>query len=191
MSSIDVKSLSTELEAAIANMRVDSDMRETGLVTRVGDGVAWIYGLTTAGYAEVITIESESGSVEAFVLNLMEDEIGAVLLGEDRGVKAGDKVTLSGSVLRVPTGDALLGRVVDPLGRPLEDAAVVVPVQQPLAPLGERHRAERDDKDSHNAKPPGTIYAREVETVRIPAAKTGQPRKQLPRRIMVCFRFPA
>lgn len=120
MSSIDVKSLSTELEAAIANMRVDSDMRETGLVTRVGDGVAWIYGLTTAGYAEVITIESESGSVEAFVLNLMEDEIGAVLLGEDRGVKAGDKVTLSGSVLRVPTGDALLGRVVDPLGRPLD-----------------------------------------------------------------------
>lgn len=120
MSSIDVKSLSSELEAAISNMRVDSDMKETGLVTRVGDGVAWIYGLTTAGYAEVVTIESENGAVEAFVLNLMEDEIGAVLLGEDRGVKAGDKVTLSGSVLSVPTGEALLGRVVDPLGRPLD-----------------------------------------------------------------------
>lgn len=118
--SIDVKSLSTELEAAIANMRISSDMKETGLVTRVGDGVAWIYGLTTAGFSEVVNIETESGVIEAFVLNLMEDEIGAVLLGDDQGVKAGDKVSLSGKALQVPTGEALLGRVVDPLGRPLD-----------------------------------------------------------------------
>ena len=120
MAHFDVKSLSTELEAAIANMRVGSDMSETGLVTRIGDGVAWIYGLTTAGYAEVVNIETSQGVVEAFVLNLMEDEIGAVLLGDDTYVKAGDSVRLSGKALQVPTGEALLGRVVDPLGRPLD-----------------------------------------------------------------------
>jgi F-type H+-transporting ATPase subunit alpha len=120
MANIDVKSLSQDLEAAIANMQVSSDLKETGLVTRVGDGVAWIYGLSTAGYAEVINIETENGIVEAFVLNLMEDEIGAVLLGDDRYVKAGNSVTLSGKALQVPTGKALLGRVVDPLGRPLD-----------------------------------------------------------------------
>ncbi len=120
MANIDVKSLSQDLEAAIANMQVSSDSKETGLVTRVGDGVAWIYGLSTAGYAEVVNIETEQGVVEAFVLNLMEDEIGAVLLGDDQHVKAGNKVTLSGNALRVPTGEALLGRVVDPLGRPID-----------------------------------------------------------------------
>ena len=120
MATIDVKSLSQDLEAAIANMQVSSDLKETGLVTRVGDGVAWIYGLSTAGYAEVVNIETENGTVEAFVLNLMEDEIGAVLLGDDSFVKAGNKVTLSGKTLQVPTGKALLGRVVDPLGRPLD-----------------------------------------------------------------------
>lgn len=120
MANIDVKSLSQNLEAAIANMQVSSDSKETGLVTRVGDGVAWIYGLSTAGYAEVVNIETEEGVVEAFVLNLMEDEIGAVLLGDDQHVKAGNKVTLSGNALRVPTGEAMLGRVVDPLGRPID-----------------------------------------------------------------------
>lgn len=59
MANIDVKSLSQDLEAAIANMQVSSDSKETGLVTRVGDGVAWIYGLSTAGYAEVVNIETE------------------------------------------------------------------------------------------------------------------------------------
>ncbi|MFZ1811927.1 MAG: F0F1 ATP synthase subunit alpha [Candidatus Saccharimonadales bacterium] len=120
MADLDVASLSQELEAAIANMQVTADMAETGVVTRVGDGVAWIYGLSSAGYAEVVNIQTDHGDVEAFVLNLMEDEIGAVLLGDDRSVKAGDSVSLSGKALQVPTGEALLGRVVDPLGRPLD-----------------------------------------------------------------------
>lgn len=73
-----------------------------GIVTRVGDGVAWVHGLTGAGYSEVLQIETKSGIVEAFALNLMEDEIGAVLLGSDQGVSAGDKVKLKGEVLSVP-----------------------------------------------------------------------------------------
>lgn len=120
MADINVKELSRDLQSAISALQVDGKMETTGVVTRVGDGVAWIYGLSNAGYGEVLNISSDKGTVEAFALNLMEDEIGAVLLGEDSDVKAGAKVTLSGSVLEVPVGPELLGRVVDPLGRPLD-----------------------------------------------------------------------
>ena len=61
MATLDVTALSQELEAAIANMQIQADLSETGLVTRVGDGVAWIYGLNSAGYAEVVTIETAGG----------------------------------------------------------------------------------------------------------------------------------
>jgi F-type H+/Na+-transporting ATPase subunit alpha len=120
MAELQVKELSKELADAIANIGTKSSLEQTGVVTRVGDGVAWIYGLSGAGYAEVIHIETSAEPVEAFVLNLMEDEIGAVLLGEDSLVKAGAKVTLSGKVLEVPIGPELLGRVVSPLGLPLD-----------------------------------------------------------------------
>ncbi len=120
MAELQVKELSKELADAISNIGTKSSLEQTGVVTRVGDGVAWIYGLSGAGYAEVIHIETSAEPVDAFVLNLMEDEIGAVLLGEDSLVKAGAKVTLSGKVLEVPVGPELLGRVVSPLGIPLD-----------------------------------------------------------------------
>lgn len=118
---ISVKELSNELQEAISQLKSGQGLEETGIVTRVGDGVAWIYGLGNAGFAEVLKIETaDGGSVDAFALNLMEDEIGAVLLGDDAKVRAGARVKLSGSVLTVPIGPELLGRVVDPLGRPLD-----------------------------------------------------------------------
>jgi F-type H+-transporting ATPase subunit alpha len=120
MAELAVKDLSRELQSAIADLKVDGSLEKVGVVTRVGDGVAWIYGLSDCGYGEVVNIEGTNSTVEAFALNLMEDEIGAVLLGEDTEVSAGAKVTLSGKVLEVPVGKELLGRVVDPLGRPLD-----------------------------------------------------------------------
>lgn len=120
MSDINVKSLASELERSINDLRVSGEMGSSGIVTRVGDGVAWIYGLTDCGFNEVVRIETDHGVVEAFALNLMEDEIGAVLLGDDSHVRAGANVTLAGNVLSVPVGEELLGRVVDPLGRPLD-----------------------------------------------------------------------
>lgn len=118
---ISVKELSSELQAAISQLKSDQDLQEVGIVTRIGDGVAWVYGLTNAGFNEVLEIEATDGStVEAFALNLMEDEIGAVLLGADSKVAAGARVKLKGTVLTVPVGPELLGRVVDPLGRPLD-----------------------------------------------------------------------
>lgn len=121
MAELQVKELSRELQAAIADLKVGGGLQSSGIVTRVGDGVAWIYGLEDCGFNQVVTIEGTDGTpVEAFALNLMEDEIGAVLLGEDREVVAGAKVTLTGKVLEVPVGPELLGRVVNPLGQPLD-----------------------------------------------------------------------
>ena len=120
MSEISAKELSNELQLAINNLQVSGSLEETGVVTRVGDGVAWVYGLANAGYSEILTIETQNGTVEGFALNLNEDEIGAVLLAQDYEVKAGDKVSLTGKTLEVPVGPELLGRVVDPLGRPLD-----------------------------------------------------------------------
>ena len=120
MSKVSITELSQDLRSAIAGLEATEGLEQVGIVVRVGDGVAWVHGLRSAGYSEVLEIESEDGIVEAFVLNLNEDEIGAVLLGDDSRVKAGARVTLKGTVLEVPVGEELLGRVVDPLGRPLD-----------------------------------------------------------------------
>jgi F-type H+/Na+-transporting ATPase subunit alpha len=121
MSELKVQELSAELRDAIQNLRDRQGLEEAGIVTRVGDGVAWVYGLRSAGYNEVLEIAtSDGGSVTAFALNLLEDEIGAVILGDDSQVVAGSKVTLTGKVLDVPVGPEMVGRVVDPLGRPLD-----------------------------------------------------------------------
>ncbi len=122
MNDLSVKDLSSDIRAAIENLKQSPDVEKVGVVTRVGDGVAWIYGLSNCGFSEMIEIEGIDGKkVTAFALNLMEDEIGAVLLGEDVNVRAGAKVKLTGKVLEVPVGPELVGRVVDPLGRPLDD----------------------------------------------------------------------
>jgi F-type H+-transporting ATPase subunit alpha len=121
MDRISVKELSADLQAVISQLKDQKGLEEVGVVTRVGDGIAWIYGLRGIGFNEVIVIDGAHGeSVEAFALNLNEDEVGAVLLGDETLVKAGAKVRLKGEVLRVPVGPELLGRVVDPLGRPLD-----------------------------------------------------------------------
>lgn len=117
----DVKVLADEVNKAITGLRESGQEQSSGVVTRVGDGVAWIYGLRDCGYAEMIEIDAENDQrISAFTLNLLEDEIGAVLLGDDQYVRAGAKVRLTGKILSVPVGPELLGRVVDPLGRPLD-----------------------------------------------------------------------
>ena len=130
MSEISVTELSKDLRKAIEKLETTGNLDETGIVLRIGDGVAWIHGLRSAGYSEVLEIETPEGIVEAFALNLLEDEIGAVLLGEDSKVKAGQKVRMKGTVLTVPVGPELLGRVVDPLGRPLDGGPAISAKQQ-------------------------------------------------------------
>ena len=125
MSELSITELSKDLRSAIEGLESNKNLDEVGVVTRVGDGVVWVHGLRTAGYSEVLQIETEKGVVEAFALNLLEDEIGAVLLGDDTPVKAGQTVRLKGSVLTVPVGPELLGRVVDPLGRAIDGGPAI------------------------------------------------------------------
>ena len=121
MSDLSIRELSDDIRSAIAQLKTRPEIEEVGVVTRVGDGIAWIYGLRQAGYNEMLDIDGVNGQkVTAFAFNLGEDEIGAVLLGEDVEVKAGATARLSGKVLEVPVGPELVGRVVDPLGNVLD-----------------------------------------------------------------------
>ncbi len=122
MNDLSVKDLSADIRKAIAGLKKMPEAEKVGVVTRVGDGIAWIYGLNDCGFNEMIEIDAVDGTtVTAFALNLMEDEIGAVLLGDDTQVKAGAKARLTGEVVAIPVGPELVGRVVDPLGRPLDN----------------------------------------------------------------------
>ena len=125
MSKIDVTELAKSLREKIAQLEATEGLEDAGVVIRVGDGVAWVHGLSKAGYSEVLEIETDGGTVEAFAQNLMEDEIGAVILGGEEKVKAGASVRRKGAVLDVPVGEELLGRVVDPLGRPLDGGPAI------------------------------------------------------------------
>ena len=126
MADLAIKELANELRSAISGLEQRVGLEKNGIVTRVGDGVAWIYGLRDCGYNAVVEIETIDGAVvQAFALNLLEDEIGAVILGDDSAVRAGAQVSLTGKVLSVPIGPELVGRVVDPLGRPLDGGAPI------------------------------------------------------------------
>jgi F-type H+/Na+-transporting ATPase subunit alpha len=127
---LSVTELSDDIRLAITKLKQRPEIESVGVVTRVGDGIAWVYGLAKAGFNEMLEIEGMGGrKVIAFALNLGEDEIGAVVLGEDNAVKAGAKVRLSGKVLEVPVGQELVGRVVDPLGNPLDGGGPIKTAQ--------------------------------------------------------------
>lgn len=133
MAELSIKDLSADIRSAIAELKTRPEIESVGVVTRVGDGIAWIYGLTRAGFNEMLEIDGADGQkVTAFAFNLGEDEIGAVLLGGDIAVKAGATVRLSGKVLEVPVGPELIGRVVDPLGNALDGGPAIKTKQTSL-----------------------------------------------------------
>ncbi len=109
-----------EIEAADLNQL---DVEEVGTVLEVKDGIARIYGLNKAMAGEMLEVtSSETGEkVTALALNLEEDNIGSVILGDYLQLKEGDEVRRTSRVLEVPVGQELVGRVVDPLGRPLDE----------------------------------------------------------------------
>ncbi len=92
-------------------------MVDVGTVVSVGDGIARIHGLAAARYNELLQFPDD---VFGIALNLEEDSVAAVVLGDDSGIKEGDEVRATGRIAEVPVGEVLIGRVVDPLGRPLD-----------------------------------------------------------------------
>ncbi len=111
--------------------------REVGTITSVGTGIAMVSGLPNVGFEELVRFP---GGVFGIVFNLDEDEIGVVLLGEDAALHAGDEVERTGRVMDVAVGDGLLGRIIDPLGRPLDGKGPVaarerLPTERPSAAI--------------------------------------------------------
>jgi F-type H+/Na+-transporting ATPase subunit alpha len=125
-----VDEIASVITEEIRRYRTQVDLSEVGKVLEVGDGIARIYGLTGALAGE--RLEFQNGA-SGQVFNLEEDSVGAVVLGDYLGIKEGDEVRRTGELLSVPCGPALIGRVVDPLGRPLDGRGVIeTPYRRPL-----------------------------------------------------------
>jgi F-type H+-transporting ATPase subunit alpha len=101
----------------IKNYDVDLNIDDVGTVIEVGDGIAHIHGLQKAMSGELLDFGND---IFGLVLNLEQDNVGAVLLGGDTHIKEGDTVKRTGRIMQVPVGDAMIGRVVDALGRPID-----------------------------------------------------------------------
>jgi F-type H+/Na+-transporting ATPase subunit alpha len=110
--------LTTVLKGEIEQYKTLMQVIETGTIIQVGDGVARVFGLHGAMMAEMIAFPHD---VMGMVMNLEEDTVGIILLGDDRLVEEGEEVHTTGRILSTPVGSALLGRVVDPLGNPLDE----------------------------------------------------------------------
>lgn len=114
---IKTEEISELLRKQITDFEKKVDVSEIGVVTYVGDGVAKIYGLDNAMASELLELPN---NVVGMVLNLEEDAVGAVLFGEDKLVKEGDIAKRTGRIMQTPVGEALIGRVVDAIGRPID-----------------------------------------------------------------------
>ena len=118
---IKTDEITSVIKQEIQQFSAELEVSEVGRVVEVGDGIARVYGLSKAMAAEMLEFQTEDGTVMGQVFNLEEDTVGAVVYGDYLKVKEGDLVRSTGRLLEVPVGDALLGRVVDALGRPLDD----------------------------------------------------------------------
>ncbi|MFW5489259.1 MAG: F0F1 ATP synthase subunit alpha [Desulfovibrio sp.] len=114
---IKAEEISQIIESQIDNYESQVEMSETGTVLSVGDQIARVYGVKNAMAMELLEFP---GGLMGMVLNLEEDNVGVALLGEDTHIKEGDPVKRTGKIFSVPVGDGLMGRVVDPLGQPID-----------------------------------------------------------------------
>lgn len=117
MADVRPDEVSAILREQLSNFKSEAELEEVGTVLQVGDGVARIYGLSKAQSGELLEFEN---GLNALVLNLEEDNVGAVLLGESAGVKEGDTVKRTGRIASVNIGEGVVGRVVDTLGIPID-----------------------------------------------------------------------
>lgn len=121
MTEITAQSIDEALRKQLASLEVSVDSREVGTVIQVGDGIARVDGLKNAMAGELLEFVGSNGkTVFGLAQNLEEDEVGAVLLGDVTAIKENDQVRTTGRIMEVPSGKGLLGRVVNPLGMPID-----------------------------------------------------------------------
>lgn len=118
-------SLIEELKKEITGFDSKVKAERNGEIAEVGDGIAKIFGLADAKSGELLDIETKNGTVKAMALNLEESSIGAIVLGEYRDIKAGDKVKTTGEVAKIDVSADVIGRVLNPVGEPLDGKAKI------------------------------------------------------------------
>src|SRR6266446_2164330 len=141
---IQPSEISAILKREIRNFDAEAEVTEVGQVLSVGDGIARVYGLDNVKAGEMVEFP---GQIMGMALNLETDNVGVVIFGEDRSIKEGDTVKRTGAIVDFPVGKALLGRVVDPLGQPLDGKGAI-------AGAAERRRVD--------VKAPGIIPRKSV-----------------------------
>jgi F-type H+-transporting ATPase subunit alpha len=137
--------ISAILKSQIANFGEEADVSDVGQVLSVGDGIARVFGLDNVQSGELV--EFPSAGVKGMALNLERDNVGIVIFGEDNAIAEGDEVRRLSEIVDVPVGRGLLGRVVDPLGNPIDGKG-------PLTDIAERRRVD--------VKAPGIIPRKSV-----------------------------
>ena len=141
---VQAEEIREALEEAFREFRGRLDTAEVGIVTYVGDGIARVYGLDKVMAGELVEF---SDDVFGVALNLEEDEVGCILFGSEAEVREGDEARRTGRLLEVPVGEEVLGRVIDPLGRPLDGGGPV----------------EAKETRPIEVKAPGVIYRQPVK----------------------------
>src|SRR6478735_1240749 len=119
------------LEREIIGAKDGLSAREVGRVLEVGDGIARVYGLSTAMAGEML--DFPRANVKGLAFNLEENSVGVIILGDYKEISEGDEVRSTGQLLQVPVGEAMIGRVVDPLGNPRDGKGdIVSPHSRPV-----------------------------------------------------------
>ncbi|MGV3695331.1 MAG: HAS-barrel domain-containing protein, partial [Paracoccus marcusii] len=129
---IQAAEISAILKEQIKNFGQDAEVAEVGQVLSVGDGIARVYGLDKVQAGEMVEFP---GGIRGMVLNLETDNVGIVIFGDDRSIKEGDTVKRTRSIVDVPVGKALLGRVVDGLGNPIDGKGPIETTERRIADM--------------------------------------------------------
>ena len=141
--SIQAAEVSAILKQQIENFGSEAEVSEVGQVLSVGDGIARVYGLDSVQAGEMVEFP---GAIKGMALNLESDNVGVVIFGADRDIKEGDTVKRTSAIVDIPVGKALLGRVVDPLGNPIDGKGPI----------------EADERRQVDVKAPGIIPRKSV-----------------------------
>jgi F-type H+-transporting ATPase subunit alpha len=135
MAQIKADEITKLIREQIENYESKISVDETGTVITLGDGIARVYGLDKVMAGELLSFPHD---VAGIAMNLEEDQVGVVILGEYTELKEGDEVKRTGRIMSVPVGDAMIGRVVDSLGRPQDETGPIstdkINAQERLAP---------------------------------------------------------